>query len=233
MNKNEAEALVASVPHWHHKFEIFPGVITPGCYDPQFLLDMTRLPDDLKGARVLDIGVSDGFFSLQLARRGASVVAVDYRRKEDHGYHVTERLNNVDIDYRQMNVYDIPSRGLGEFDIVLFMGVLYHVPDMIRAIHAVRSVCKGTMFLETYCENDFCKDISAARYYPSDTLLGDYTSFWAPNRLCVLDMLSDVGFDVEREESWEKRFFAQTRTHRLTGIHHEKMKLAYGAFGAG
>ena len=75
MNLNEATALVASVPHWHHKFEIYPGVVTPGAYEPGFLLDKTGLPDDLSGLRVLDIGTSDGFFSLHLAKRGAQVAA--------------------------------------------------------------------------------------------------------------------------------------------------------------
>jgi tRNA (mo5U34)-methyltransferase len=92
MTLDKAKALVASVPHWHHAFEVYPGLITPGTYDPTFLLDKTKLAANLRGSRVLDIGTSDGFFALQLARRGAEVVAIDYRSKQDHGYHVMERL---------------------------------------------------------------------------------------------------------------------------------------------
>src|ERR1700684_1638129 len=113
MTLEEARILVASVSHWHHAFEIYRGLITPGVYNPTFLLDKTQLPADLRGLRVLDIGTSDGFFALQLARRGAEVVAIDYRGKEDHGYHVMELLNPVEIQYHQMNVYDLADKHLG------------------------------------------------------------------------------------------------------------------------
>ena len=103
MTLDEARALVASVSHWHHRFEIYPGLVTPGTYDPTFLLDKTRLAADLRGLRVLDIGTSDGFFALQLARRGAEVIAIDYRGKQDHGYYVMERLNPIQIEYHKIS----------------------------------------------------------------------------------------------------------------------------------
>jgi tRNA (mo5U34)-methyltransferase len=231
MNLNEAKALVASVPHWHHEFEIFPGLVTPGAYRPALLLEKLRLPADLAGMRVLDIGTSDGFFALHLARRGASVVAIDYRRKQDHGYHVMEQLNPVQIEYHQMNIYELPEKQLGEFDIVLFLGVLYHLPDMIRALHLIRACCRGTFFVETHSENDFCSKIPAARYYQGNTLAKDHTNFWAPNRLCVLDMLYDTGFDVERDEAWGQRLFVRAKAVPVEGLRREKMKLGYGLIG--
>jgi tRNA (mo5U34)-methyltransferase len=229
MTLDEARTLVGSVSHWHHAFEIYPGLITPGTYDPSFLLNKTRLAAGLRGMRVLDIGTSDGFFALQLARRGAEVVAIDYRGKQDHGYHVMELLNPVQIEYHKMNVYELEDKHLGEFDIVLFLGVLYHLPDMIRALHMIRQSCKGTLFLETHSENDFCRDIAAARYYKESTLANDHTNFWAPNRLCVLDMLHDAGFDVERDEAWGTRLFLVAKAAEtkwtLRGL---KMRLGYG-----
>jgi tRNA (mo5U34)-methyltransferase len=154
MTLDEARALVAGVSHWHHAFEVYPGLVTPGAYDPTFLLDKTRLAADLRGLRVLDIGTSDGFFALHLARRGAEVVAIDYRGKQDHGYYVTERLNPVQIEYHRMNVYELADRHLGQFDIVLFLGVLYHLPDMIRALQMIRACFRGTLFVGTRSEND-------------------------------------------------------------------------------
>lgn len=230
MDLSEAKALVASVRHWHHAFEIFPGLITPGSYQPGFLLDKIRPSNDLAGVRVLDIGTSDGYFALEFARRGASVVAIDYRSKQGHGYHVMERLNPVQIDYHQMNIYELPEKQLGEFDIVLFMGVLYHLPDMIRALHMIRAVCRGTLFVETHSENDFCRDIAAARYYQSNTLAGDPTNFWAPNRLCVLSMLYDTGFDSVRDEAWGQRLFVEAKAAPVQGARHRKMQLGYGLF---
>ena len=113
---------------------------------PTFLLQKMPLAKDLRGLRVLDVGTSDGFFALQFARRGAEVIAIDYRGKHDHGYYVTELLNPVQIEYHRMNVYELAEKNLGQFDIVLFLGVLYHLPDMIRALHLVRQCCRGMTF---------------------------------------------------------------------------------------
>ena len=122
MTIEEAKTLVASVSHWHHAFEIYPGLVTPGTYDPNFILEKMRLADDLRGLRVLDIGTSDGFFALQLARRGAEVIAIDYRGKQDHGYYVMELLNPIQIEYHRMNVYELADKHLGQFDMVLLLG---------------------------------------------------------------------------------------------------------------
>jgi tRNA (mo5U34)-methyltransferase len=187
-----------------------------------------QLPSDLKGLRVLDIGTSDGFFSLQMARRGADVVAIDYRDKTEHGYHVMEKLNPNNIDYKLMNIYELENAKIGKFDIIIFMGVLYHLPDMLRALHILRNLCSGTMYLETHSENQFCSDIPAARYYKESTLSNDYTNFWAPNRLCVLDMLHDARFDVERDEIWGERLFAKANVVETTGLRSIKMQAGYG-----
>ena len=232
MTLDEAKCLVSSVPHWHHRFEVYPGLVTPVTYDPSVLFRHAMFPEDLKGCRALDIGTSDGYFALQLARRGARVVAIDYRRKEDHGYHVMETLNTPDIEYHQMNVYELAGKELGLFDIVLFMGVLYHLPDMIRVLYMIRQHCRGTIYLETHSENEFCRDISAARYYPGSSLAGDHTNFWAPNRLCVLDMLYDAGFDAERDDEWsQNRLLVTAKAVETSGVRAQKMQLAYGLLG--
>jgi len=231
MTLSEAKTLVAEVAHWHHAFEIYPGLLTPGTYDPSPLLDKLQLPADLSGVRILDIGTSDGFFALQLTKRGADVVAVDYRRKEDHGFRVMELLNPVRIEYHRINVYELSEKQLGHFDIVLFLGVLYHLPDMVRALHLIRQICRDTLFVETHSENEFCPDIAAARYYSGATLGGDFTNFWAPNRLCIFDMLYDTGFDVEREESWGHRLFVAAKAKQTSDIRRQKITSAYGWLG--
>jgi tRNA (mo5U34)-methyltransferase len=228
MSVDEARRLVAEVPHWHHAFEIFPGIVTPGTYDPSLLLDKMQLPAELTGLRVLDIGTSDGFFALQMARRGAEVVAIDYREKHDHGYYVTERLNDLKIDYHLMNVYDLPNRELGLFDIVIVLGVLYHLPDMIRALHMIRQSCRGILYLETHSDNEFCPEFSAARYYRAATLSNDHTNFWSPNRLCVRDMLHDTGFDIEQDEAWDDRLFVKAKAVPMLALRGEKIRLGYG-----
>ena len=114
------------------------------------------------------------------------------------------------------------------YDFALASGVLYHLPDMLRALHAVRSVCHGTLFLETHSENDFCPDIAAARYYQGASLAGDITNFWSPNRLCVLDMLRDAGFVPNRDDAWGDRLMVEARAAEDFG----KLRIAYGNFPA-
>ncbi len=222
----EARRLVQSVPHWHHRFEIVPGLVTPGSYDPDFLLQKLDLPRDLGGVRVMDVGCSDGFFTSRLHARGAEIVSLDYRAKTGHGFAVTEALSGGNFDYRRMNVYEIGPE-LGNFDIVLFLGVLYHLPDMLRALVALRRVCRGTLFVETHCENDFAPHVAAARYYRASTLAEDFTNFWAPNRLCVLDMLHDAAFDAVRDEAWGSRLLVRAEVAREAG-RERKIAMAYG-----
>jgi tRNA (mo5U34)-methyltransferase len=227
---DDAKKLVDSVPHWHHTFEIFPGLWTPGNYHPAMLWEKLQLPADLTGMRILDIGASDGFFSRKLREAGAEVVSIDYRDKTDSGFGVMERIYGKPFDYRKMNVYRLDNENVGGFDIVLFLGVLYHLPNMMQALGIVRSVTRGKLYIETYCENEFCPDVSAARYYVEGTLGKDWTNFWAPNRLCVLDMLHDASFDSLRDESWGDRLLVEAAVNsepeRL-----KKLNIAYGLIG--
>lgn len=229
MELEEATALVGRVPHWHHRFEIVPGLVTPGSYDPRFLLDKLMLPAELRGRRVLDVGTSDGFFAHALWQRGADVTAVDYRGKADHGFWVTEAVSGMQVAYEKRNVYDLSAAAQGTFDIVLFLGVLYHLPDMVRALHLMSSMTTGLFFLETHCDVTLPPAVAAARYYKGTSLAGDPTNFWSPNRRCVLDMLEDAGLQVERDEAWGDRLFVACRKPPGEAGSSWKLGLAYGA----
>lgn len=223
MDANIARRLVDSHPHWHHRFEIFPGVITNGTYGPDTMLSRLQLPLDLSGCRALDIGASDGFFSRELHRRGATVTAIDYRPKDVSGFAVMERIYGHEFEFIHANISELEKLDLAPFDIVLFLGVLYHLPDPIRALHQVRGLCKGTLFLETYVEL-FDEDQPSARYYPADTLVGDNTNFWAPNPAAVQGFLEDTGFVVDRLSHEGDRCVAVAHG----GPESIKMRQAYG-----
>jgi len=227
MNDLEAKRLVATVPHWHHRFEIHPGVITPGSYDPQFLLDAIAFPNDLRGQRVLDIGPSDGFFSLAAYRRGASVVAVDYREKDAHGFGIMETVTGARIDYRCANIYDLSPASLGSFDHVIFLGLLYHLPDMVKALAIARSLCHGKMYLESHAANDIASGDALARYYPDAELAGDITNFWSPNRACVRAMARDCAFDLLSDKVWGDRYFGCFAANEDPARKY-KLRMAYG-----
>ena len=219
-----------SVPHWHHKFEIFPGVVTPGSYDPNFLSNKINFPSDLSNKRVLDIGASDGFISLVARRAGAEVVAIDYRPKNGHGFEVMEKLSGYKFDYRQMNIYELSEKDVGLFDIVVFMGVLYHLPDMMRAMAIVRSVCRGQMYIETHCAVDLTPKIAAARYYRDDELNKDITNFWSPNVACIRGMAHDCAFDLDSDETWGDRYFGSYTVNTVPS-RRRKLDMAYNLLG--
>jgi tRNA (mo5U34)-methyltransferase len=199
VTREQAEALVASRPWWYHRFEIFPGVITPGAYDPSETFGRLGLPDDLRGQRILEIGPADGFFTKQLAIRGASVTALDYVEKDFCGFAVMEQLHGVPFDFVRGNIYELPRFGFQPFDLVLCLGVLYHMPDMVRALYILRGICGERLIIETLVSTDL-GDEPCARYCPAATLNNDLTNFWIPNITCVKAMLVDVGFVVERSE---------------------------------
>ena len=136
MKEEEATRLVSNHPHWHHRFEIFPGVVTPGSYDPNSILRNMELPEVLNGLKALDIGASDGFFSSELHRRGAEVTAIDYRPKIFSGFSVMEKIKGIEIIHKCMNIYDIDT-SLGSFDLLLFLGVIYHLPDIMYSLWKV------------------------------------------------------------------------------------------------
>ena len=228
MDLTTARQLVAKVPHWHHSFEIYPGLQTPGVYNPEFLLEKMRLDKDLSGCRILDIGPSDGFFSREAHKLGADVIGVDYREKGQTGFSVTEELYGKPLEHRRINLYDLPQANLGQFDIIFFLGVLYHLPDMVRGLAVVRQLSRGRVYLETHCEHDLSPDIAVARYYVDDTLSGDWTNFWGPNRRCILDMLYDTGFEVVRDEGWDSRLFVETKAILPDSKRDRKIKVAYG-----
>jgi tRNA (mo5U34)-methyltransferase len=196
MDEQEIRRLVGSVNTWHQTFEIEPGIRTPGNYDAEALLDRIALPQDLKGMRILDLGSNDGFFAATCVRRGAEVVAFDYRSKEASGFSVTEKVMGLSIPYIHDTIWNIERHELGTFDIILFLGVLYHLPDPFRAIELLSRCCAGELYLETaYTRRG---TVPLMRYFPDRSLNDDVSNFWLPNVTCVVGMLEDCGFQVER-----------------------------------
>jgi tRNA (mo5U34)-methyltransferase len=211
----DVRAMVAAYPRWYHRIEVRPGIITPGINDSPQNLRMLDLPADCSGMRVLDLGARDGFFSFELERRGADVLAVDYMPAERTGFTIAAQLLGSRVAFRQANLYNLLPAEIGIFDLVLFLGLLYHLPDPIRAIRIVRSLCKQRMYLETLVIDDGMlmpdgseappaqlnprlADIPLMQFYPGAVCGGDPTNYWGPNVRCVEAMLAETEFTVER-----------------------------------
>lgn len=214
MTPSEIRQKIANVKDWYHRFKVAPGITTPGVNNSTKVLKSLNLPKSCKNLRVLDIGTRDGYFAFELEKRGAQVVALDYIPKETTGFAVmAEILNSKNVTYVQDNIFNISAAKYGTFDIVLFLGLLYHLPDPIRALQIVRSVCRDRMYIETQgLENAFLlpngklttlnsvspllKDIPIMQFYPKKSLNNDQSNYWAPNLTCLVKMLEETNFQV-------------------------------------
>lgn len=213
--------LVDSYKTWYHRIELAPGIVTPGTNDsPAVLriLDELGLPRNCKGLRVLDVGCRDGFFAFELERRGAAVIGMDYMLPTHTGFSIASQLLGSRVEYRVDNVYDIAPSQYGTFDIVLFLGILYHLRNPLLALDRVRSVAKpgALLFVETHLLDNYflladgtvtpMKAVSSKlstvplmQFYPGSALAGDDTNKWAPNMCCLRKMAEEAQFRPLRE----------------------------------
>ena len=175
------------------------------------------LPQDLSGQSVLDIGCNGGFYSIEMKRRGASrVVGVDAdERYLRQGRFAAEVSGFPDIEFRVGNVYDVAEIG-ERFDLVIFMGVLYHLRHPLLAFdliheHVVKpdglllfqSMQRGSREVEDV-KADYPFDETAHFDRPGYPKLhfiehkytGDVTNWWVPNRACAEAMLRSAGFAI-------------------------------------
>src|SRR5689334_16211584 len=95
------------------------------------------IPDDLTGKSVLDIGCNAGFYSLEMARRGANrVVGIDSEDRYLEQARFAAEVEGVDIEFRKLSVYEVAQLH-EQFDWVLFMGVLYHLRHPLLALDLI------------------------------------------------------------------------------------------------
>jgi tRNA (mo5U34)-methyltransferase len=172
------------------------------------------LPDDMRGMRALDIGCNAGFYSIALAQRGADVLGIDvdphYLRQAEWA----RKRFGIDpgqLSLAQMQVYDL-SRLLDSFDVVLFLGVLYHLRYPLLALDLVAEKVGGLLILQTLTmpgqevlappddlrleDRDRMLDPGWPKMaFIEQRLEDDPTNWWAPNRACVEAMLRSAGLD--------------------------------------
>ncbi|HYI97440.1 MAG TPA: TIGR04290 family methyltransferase [Bryobacteraceae bacterium] len=235
LSRREIEKRLGELGEWFHNLNL-GGVQTapehflgdyPAC---KFRAFQNAIPKDLSGKTVLDIGCNGGFYSIEMKRRGAArVVAID----SDPVYLAQARfaaeVNQVDIEFRQLDVYQIAE--LKEtFDVVLFMGVLYHLRHPLLALdllyeHAVKDMLvfqcllRGSKDIKPI-ERDypfsqvrvFEEPGYPAMYFVEHRYSNDPTNWWIPNRACVEAMLRSSGFEIVGRPETEVYFCRRRQT---------------------
>lgn len=187
---------------WFHSFDLRDGTTLPGLGD---LNNLTARAAEIftgqtAGKSVLDIGAWDGFFSFEAERYGASrVLATDHFCWSGPGWgtkagfdvmkaHFASNVESLDID-----LPDLSPERLGTFDMVLFLGVLYHLKDPFGGLEKAAAMCSEQLIVETAGDMLDLEE-PVMRYYLGDELNGDGSNFWAPNRACLKNMLHELGF---------------------------------------
>ncbi|HVO97141.1 MAG TPA: methyltransferase domain-containing protein [Bryobacteraceae bacterium] len=178
---------------WWHSFELPDGRKIDGVNDLEGLkrrLSTFPVPDDLRGKRVLDIGAWDGWFSFEMERRGADVVSVD--NTESANFRYLHRELRSRIDYRILDVYELTPERLGRFDIVLFLGVLYHLKHPLLALERVCALTKDLAAIGSYTSPDSGPPMM--EFFEIDELGGQFDNWVAPNPACLQAMCRTAGF---------------------------------------
>jgi tRNA (mo5U34)-methyltransferase len=222
----ELQEKIAALGPWFHNLRL-KGVETA----PQhFLGDYPRvkyerfshvIPADLTGKTVLDIGCNAGFYSMEMKRRGATrVVGIDteplYLRQAQFSAEVT----SLEIEFREMSVWDVAR--LGErFDLVIFMGVLYHLRHPLLALDLIYEHVAGDLLLfqsmqrgsaevmELEDDYDFWDTAMFDEpeyprlHFIEKSYCSDMTNWWVPNRACAEAMLRSAGFRIEEHPEEE------------------------------
>ena len=199
------------------------------------------IPSDLSGRSVLDVGCNAGFYTLEMKRRGASrVLGVDSDRRYLDQARFAAEISGLDVEFRQMSVYDLPF--LGEsFDLVLFMGVLYHLRHPLLALdilyeHAARDILvfqsmqRGSQEVGSVAPDydfrdtaQFDSDSYPRLYFVEKRYAHDPTNWWIPNRACAEAMLRSAGFEITDHPEAEVYVCRRLAPERRPPLHDEEV----------
>jgi tRNA (mo5U34)-methyltransferase len=172
------------------------------------------IPADLRGKSVLDVGCNAGFYSLEMKRRGADrVVGIDSDPRYLAQATFAADVNGLDIEFRCMSVYEVAELH-EKFDIVLFLGVLYHLrypllaidllrQYVVRDLLVVQSMLRGSSRVAQlepdypFEENEVFERCGfPVMYFIENKYSGDETNWWIPNNACLEAMLRSAGFSI-------------------------------------
>lgn len=216
----QVEGTIAELGPWFHNLHLPDGRQTAPEHPlgdfPAFKWRQIegRLPADLSGTRALDIGCNAGFYSFQLAERGAEVLALDLDGHYlQQGRWAARYLDPEGrVEFRQGSVYDLVDVA-GTFEVVLFMGVLYHLRYPLLALDVVAEKVGGTLVLQTLTmpgeeSPGTPEDIEIGERkrllqpgwpraaFIEHKLAGDPTNWWAADQACVEAMARSAGLRI-------------------------------------
>lgn len=235
MTADQIRERAAALGDWFHNIDLDGVQTAPNHFlndypNVKWRMFQHAIPEDLAGKTVLDIGCNAGFYSIEMKRRGADrVLGVDFDERYLEQARFAAEVKGHDIEFRQLSVYDVGE--LGEtFDIVLFMGVLYHLRHPLLALDLIHdNVCKHLLIFQSmqrgsaealpvranydFFEQDHFNEPGYPKmHFIEHEYANDWTNWWAPNAACSAAMLRSAGFEIL--EHPEEEVFVCRRTER-------------------
>ena len=186
---------------WWHSFELPDGTFIQGVCDVPGLknrIDQFPIPEDLRGKRVLDIGAWDGWFSFEMERRGAEVLAID--NWDNPRFHQARAMLNSRVEYRQIDMYELTPERVGRFDIVLFMGVLYHLKHPLLALERVCALTTDMAAVDSFIlrekhrPGEKVDQRPVMEFYETSEFGGQTDNWVAPSLPCLRAFCRTAGF---------------------------------------
>jgi tRNA (mo5U34)-methyltransferase len=201
---------------WYHSIELPGGNVIEGLHSADHLrarLARFGLPEDLRGRRALDIGAWDGWFSFEMERRGAQVVAVDVVERET--FRRAHQALQSKVEFVVSDIFQLSPDRLGRFDIVLFLGVLYHLKHPLLALEKVCALTSDIACIESFVTDH--GDLEAApamEFYETDELVGRMDNWVGPNTSCLMAFSRTAGFaQVDFAGVYDQRAHIVCRRH--------------------
>ena len=209
---------INSFPFWYHKITLPGGIVTPGWapLNPAAY----RIPADLTGKRVLDVGSWDGYWTFDALKRGAKeVIAIDdfsdylgKLEKRDRKAWQTFDFCKKALGYSderckrvEMSIYKLQEDTFGHFDVIFFFGTLYHLRYPLMALDILSAVCNGEIYVESAILDDFSPyrgglgkgygdNQMVMEFYPGKEYGNNDSNWWAPTLYCLVNMVAAAGF---------------------------------------
>ncbi|XEC93760.1 class I SAM-dependent methyltransferase [Paenibacillus tarimensis] len=207
LSKQETLEKIKDLNLWYHSMYFGHGIMVKGMRNTFRFLRELGLPENLNGKTVLDIGAANGFFSFECEARGAKRVLALDRPGGQWNYNTeyfqtAKEILGSSVNLREVDIYDADVKVLGTYDVVLFLGVLYHLMDPFMALRKLRALTGEFLLLETHIieiplpKLDVFGDqqIPVALFYDEDQLSNDPSNWWSPNLSCLKRLLKASGF---------------------------------------
>ncbi|HEY7129687.1 MAG TPA: glycosyltransferase [Nitrospira sp.] len=185
---------------WWHSIDLGNGVVTKGGKTLQAIRTEAEVAFryGVEGKTVLDIGAWNGAFSFEAERRGAAAVtALDHHiwtTDPEHrkAFELARDALGSSVKDIICDVHDV-TPSIGEFDVVLLMGIFHHLKNPLLAMEIVGPLAREMLILESYTALNDLK-VPAMRFFPRHELDGDASNWWGPNIPCLRATLELIGF---------------------------------------